>query len=1102
MTTRSLADQQERDRIEQRLDETLFVEAGAGTGKTHELVQRIANLIASGEVQANEIAAITFTVRAAAELYDRVLEELDRRREQETDPQRQQFFSDAAVQLDQTAIETLHSFAGRILRQHLIQAGLPPGFEVMDDSQDHLAFSERWQRALDDILESEALAEPLLALFDAGVELSHLEAVARQLHEDWDRTASSSAVLEEIDYDPDPFINALERVVIAASDCADPSDKMYLKLQELRPYLEELKQHRAEPGALMRLLALDKPSFKASRSGRKSNWDVTLLEHLRETITRLDSDRNVLRTQIVQSSLAPVFNALRQFVLDYADERRRYGMLSFQDLLVRASQLVSQDESVALSLHQRFKRLLIDEFQDNDPLQTQIIDGITQGKPGRAFFVGDPKQSIYRFRRADIQQFNSVKHAQSQGLTRLSQNFRSTPGVTDFVNAIFAPMMKDGGADQAEWDSLQPHRDPLDDQTFAVTVIGDDYPGQIGPIRNREADALSRLIADITHSGWEIFDKELDRQRPARFADTAVLVPTRTGLRHLLPALERRNIPYRLESRSLVYGSREVRDLLNLLRAIDDPTDQVSLVAALHSSAFACADDDLYQWRAAGGRWDYREPRPDQIDADHPVADSMRWLRSVGERRWERSVSALVGLIIRERRLLELSVLDRQPREHWARYRFLHDQARAFCDAGGSTLSEFLAWAQFQAEADTRVIESIVPEADHDAVRIMTIHAAKGLEFPIVVFAGLNSPPRDTPPPLLWMEDGRVEVQLRSGLATPGFEASWEREQEMQVQEYVRRNYVGATRARDHLIVSLYRKATKAEGRTDAAKIDAVLSGLSDPPCRRLALEELPSPPLPAAPPLPEPPLPAADEIQRRQEWFDERAAAVQRFAALPHESATSINRRQMSTAEPPDQPNLEPDDSLPPWRRGRAGTSIGRAVHSVLQVINIEQPDDDQIRDASRAQAASEALSGRAATAVERLVRRAVASDIVREAVAAPRYWREIYASADIDGVLLDGFIDLLFETPDGRLVVVDYKTDALQAGSAVDDAVVRYRDQAAAYALILEQSLNRRVDRAVLYFLEPDAAVPVPDLANRIEVVRQRLAERAELPVWPVSR
>jgi len=1083
----TLADQAARDRIEQCLDETLFVEAGAGTGKTHQLVQRIVNLIASGDVQASEIAAITFTEKAAAELYDRVLEEIDQQREATSDPVRQQLFADAAAQLDHAAIETLHAFAGRILRMRPIEAGLPPGFRIIDESEASLAFAERWETALDALLENEDLADSLLAAFDAGVEITNLVAVAQALHRDWDRAELDGAWMQAGDADVtamvSDFIAELRSVIDLRHRCLDGADKMYARLTQLQPFLEQLEGRQRELGMVTKLLQHTSPtSLLVSRVGRQANWPGEVLLEIRDRMADLNQQRDTLRAQLVHSWLAPIFNELRRFVLDYAEERRRNGTLEFQDLLVRASKLLESDESVAAAMRNRFQRLLIDEFQDNDPLQTRIIDAITQGEPGRAFYVGDPKQSIYRFRRADIKQFNQVKRQHEARLTRLTQNFRSTPGVTEFVNAVFRRMMA-VGADQAEWDDLNAYRDGMDDVEYAVTVVGQKYSQSIDQTRALEADALSRLIADITASRWQIFDKAQDRTRDARFADTAVLVPSRTGLSHLLPALEQRNIPYRLESRSLVYNTRDIRDLLNLLQAIDDPTDQIALVAALRSPAFACADDDLYRWRQARGGWDYRRSRPASIAADDPVADSMRWLNETASRRWEMSVSALVGYVIRERRLMELSVIERQPREHWARYRFLLDQARAFCDGGGSTLSEFLAWSQHQADADVQVLESVVPEVAHDAVRIMTIHAAKGLEFPIVVFAGLNAPPRKIPPALLWSDSDQPEIRLRHQLQTPGFAELWEHEQDLQRDEYVRRNYVGATRARDHLIISLYRGA---QGKSDAHEIDQVLRTVNAP-CRRLTHEQVPNPPEQPQHELTD----DTDTLAQRQRWVAEREAAVRRLTALPHALATSVAERVVDEAgQASGQPNHEPSDHLPPWRRGRAGTAIGRATHGVLQVIGLQHPSDHEIMNAAQAQATAESLTGQDATTVERLARRALRSQAVREAVSADRYWRELYASVEINGVLLDGFIDLLYERPNGNLVVVDYKTDALRPGEAVDAAVDRYRLQAASYALMLEKSLGRSVERCVLLFLEPDEEREIPELAQMIDEVRAELA------------
>ncbi|MCY3695635.1 MAG: UvrD-helicase domain-containing protein [Chloroflexi bacterium] len=1078
----AVIDQDERDRIRDSLDQTLFVEAGAGTGKTEALVGRIVNLIASGEVTADQIAAITFTENAAAELSDRVLERLDERRESETDALLRERFAQAAEDLDAAAIETLHAFAARILRMHPIEGGLPPGYSVIDESEASIKFTERWSQFLDELLEDESMGGHLLAAFDAGVRLDGLRSVAQALHGDWDRAELESAQLSVADANPQDFIDELEGVIELQHHCYDERDRLFQRLTDLTPLLQRLQERADEPGRLVALLRNPRPSFKVRTTGQKGNWPPDILDEVRNRMTALEEQRDALRLEIASRFLVPIYLRLRGFVIDYADERRKHGELEFQDLLVRASRLLNDNESVAASVRARFRRLLIDEFQDNDPLQTQIADAIAGGEEGRLFFVGDPKQSIYRFRRADIRQFNSVKARREKGLVRLSQNFRSAPAVTEFVNAIFEPMMR-AGSQQAEWDDLRAFRPPLDEVDHPVTVVGGAYDLKARNVRAIEADGLAQLIHEITDAPWQVFDKALGRTRDARFADTAVLVPTRTGLTHLLPELDERGIPYRLESRSLVYHSSEVRLLLNLLRAIDDPTDQIALVAALRSPAFACADDDLYRWSLAGGRWDYRRPAPADLPPDDPVAESMRWLKQTAERRWAMSVSELVGFAVRERRLLELVVVERQPREHWQRYRFMIDQARAFSDRGGATLSEFLLWAQHQSEQDTRVIESVVPEEDHDAVRIMTIHAAKGLEFPIVVFLGLNVLRRTEPPTLLWHDDNRPEVRFGNGLETPGFGALQELDKKLDEEEVVRRNYVGATRARDHLVLSVYRRE---KGDTDAHAIAELLTEVPDRYLFR-DLETLPDPP-------DRTPAVEGDSVagsaEQRAEWLERRQEAVQRLASLPRESATGLARRagafedQVRTT-----PNDEPDDELPPWRRGRAGTAIGRATHGVLQILDLADWTEEEIEQDSAAQSAAESLNRQQAAEVTRLVRTALDSATVREAISANRYWRELYAAVEVDGVLLDGFIDLLYETEDGELVVVDYKTDALREGEAVDAAVSRYRLQTASYALMLEQTLDRPVARCILLFLHPDEEREVDDLPGAIREVREAL-------------
>ncbi|MFQ5382460.1 MAG: UvrD-helicase domain-containing protein, partial [Dehalococcoidia bacterium] len=619
-----------------------------------------------------------------------------------------------------------------------------------------------------------------------------------------------------------------------------------------------------------------------------------------------------------------------------------------------------------------------------------------------------------------------------------------------------------------------------------VSLLGGPRDAPVGVVRGEEADAIASLLHAARDERWQVLaghDGEgNERYRDARFQDIAILVPARTSLPSLLVALEGAGIPYRLESKSLVYETQEVRDLLSILRAIDDPSNEIALVAALRSPGFGCGDDDLLSYADASGRWDYREPAPPSIPADHSVVAGMRWLEKAHARRWWQPVSTTVDQVIRERRLLELGVADRRPRERWQRLRFIIDQARAFEDAGGSTLRAFLIWADRQAEAKTRVVETVVPDPDDDAVRIMTIHAAKGLEFPIVLLTGLNVQPRPTAGPVLWSEGGRPEVQLHSGFATPGYKALRSEGREQRQFEEIRLLYVAATRARDHLVVSVFH-AAKERGQPSRA---AELYELSrrHPELWRTAAP----PPWEAGGERRAEAAAPSDTAADRAAWLERRTRLVTERGALPSVSASVLAK---GLASAPD-PNLEKEapafEEEAPWRRGRAGTSIGRAVHSVLQTIDLETGDG--LAETARAQATAEGVSTRAPE-VERLARAALSSDAVREAVASGRYWREVYVAAPVGGVLVEGFIDLLYEGP-GGYVVVDYKTDALPGDGDLDAAAGRYRPQGAAYALALSEALGRPVSRCLFVFLAPAGAREreIEDLDGAMSEVRDALA------------
>ena len=1077
------SDQAERDRILTDLDITLFVEAGAGTGKTSSLVGRIVRLVAAGRAEMRRIAAITFTEKAAAELRDRVREEMEKAARDGSLPAAELARIERALpDIDAAAIETLHGFAQRILTTYPLEAGLPPAVSVQDEIVSSIAFDARWRDYQDGLLADASLEEALLRGHILGLDLRHLRELALVMHRNWDRIEDADLTAAELPpVDARPVIVAIDNACSQACCCVNQSDYLYQHLERLKVYCARLGA--AEEGFdTLRVLA--EPRKLSHTKGNQGNWQGIAPAEVRAMLTEAQDLRQALLDSERAAVLATLLVDLRRFVLDYAGERQRDGRLEFHDLLVLSRDLLRRDPSVRQALRAQFSHLLIDEFQDTDPIQIEIAMLLACGgdatpgcweeavaEEGRLFFVGDPKQSIYRFRRADIALYSRVRDRFGDRTVHLTQNFRSRPPVIDWVNAVFGALIGHGDLDgQAPYVALDAAR-ASEDGASSVRVIGEASDGNVDEIRRREMQEIAAVIRSAKAEGWLVSDE--DGQRPARYADIAILMPTRTGQGALERALDEAGVPYRVESRDLLYDTQEVRDLLTILRSIDDPTDEVALIASLRTPALGCGDDDLLRFSQAGGRWDYRLPPPSTLDAADPVVAALAALKGLHEQRWWKPLNEIVESVIRERRLFELAFAHRRPRERWQRLRFVLDQSRAFVEAGGATLRQFVEWAEMQAEGGTRVVETVVPEADDDAVRVLTIHAAKGLEFPVVILAGLNSTARGgrPGPRVLWGSDGQPEVQIGS-FQTAGFADIDAVEKQMAEHERVRLLYVAATRARDHLVLSLHHKV---DDDCSASRIMALCADIPDLWERAQAIA------LPPEPPSDGNVYDFDDSPEERERWLAERASRIGLLAKAPVFAATAIAR--MIAADP----NLDKDapvEETPPWRRGRAGTALGRAVHAVLQSIDLATGEG--LAGAAAAQAAAEGITDRASE-VERLVQAALDSDAVRAAVASGRYWREVYVAAPVDGAVVEGFIDLLYETADG-LVVVDYKTDRLPDDTDINTALGRYRLQGAAYALALAETLRRPVAACRFVFVaSPQAAErDVANLESAVDEVR----------------
>ncbi len=1126
--TRPLQDLEARARIRDDLGSTFVVEAAAGTGKTTALVSRIVSIVRRGAGELRGIVAVTFTEAAAGEMKLRLRAALERARVADATTAEERARLDRALaQLEEARISTIPALCVDLRRERPVEARVDPLFQVAPDDDAKRLFDQAFdlwfsralaappegvRRALRRRRRGRDAPSPREVLRNAAFQLlEHRDFETPWRRDPFDRRAEIDRVVEEL--------RSASHLAAAADKPDDWLRPIFVKIATFVRELDrrEAIRPRDHDGLEAELRDLAhayewrwKGGGRWYAHGRYTRADVLAVkDRLKRELDGLAARADADLAAVLERELAPLAGA-------YEDLKAKAGKLDFLDLLLRARDLVRDHRAVREDLQRRFTHFFVDEFQDTDPLQAEILlllsaddpacDEWTEATPppGKLFVVGDPKQSIYRFRRADVALYERIKRrlvARGAEVLHLVTSFRSAPSIQEAVNASFAlRMLPNEGGTQADYVPLAPFRDdPAGQPTVVALPVPRPY-SQHGKVTNKAIDAsLPDAVGAfvdwlVRESGWTVTERDDPEARVPVAARHVCLLFKRLQsagddkTKPYVEALEARGIAHVLVGGRSFHAREEIAALRAVLAAIEWPDDELSVFATLRGPFFALGDDALLAFSAARGSAPFhplRPPTEDLPEIARPVSDALAILRDLHRARNRRPIADTLGRFLEATRAHAGVAIWPTGEQSLANVLRLIDIARRFEASGGTSFRAFVEWLE-EAEARGQASDAPVVEEGTDGVRIMTVHKAKGLEFPVVILVDPTAPLGPSSPSRHVDHERRLWVERLADCAPIEL---LEHEDEVKLrdeEEAIRLAYVAATRARDVLVVP-----TVGDERHDGWLAVLHPSLHPHPRDRRRPSPAAGCPSFSADSVLERPPscdrdvdasvapgehVPEAG--RHRVVWWDPRALELDRQVdvglrqqailhadegsteaetARAHDEWRERRARILDEGARPTLPTVSATAAAHEARpEGGAvrlervdgdrdghprGPRFGTLVHAVLAAVPLD--------DAERASALAEA-HGRLVGATEAeiaaasaRVTRALEHPLLREARSGTCRREVPVALREPSGRVIEGVVDLAFRGPDGAWTVVDFKTDAHLGG----DALAAYEAQVRIY-------------------------------------------------------
>src|SRR5262245_60205149 len=1129
--TAELADTFARQRAIATFDHNLVVTAGAGTGKTTLLVDRLVQLLLRNPepLKITEIVALTFTNKAANEIKLRLRERLQSYlavkldlepsndieskthleigslidRYQLSKDELDARVHDALRNMERSDIGTIHSFAATLLRLYPLEAGIDPQFQEDDGKQFERIFDEQWDLWLDQELaltgsHNNDWRNPLRKLT-----LDHVKALAKSLCSETvelQRSKPNSTDTEVFKF-LEPWLKNLESKAAALIETYT-EDRQNEKL--VGAALAVIREFRQRGGVFgngaseARSLVTEK-SINKDLQGWSENDAVEAQQLVR--IARSLGQVDAELTDRLWKLLVPFVEKFREHFI-------REGFVSFDGLLMRARNLVRDRPHVREELKRQFRTILIDEFQDTDPIQYEILLYLAEKTghsakewrnvkltPGKVFVVGDPKQSIYAFRRADIEAYLEVVEklikAQDGIECRLTTNFRSHADIIDVVNGVFERLIRPRDGVQPPYIPINsaPHRISSGSPNIArlpkvmvrkIVVGDDDITAE--KARRIEGESLARWLKD------EILDKAAmlnsrGEQVLVQPKDIAILFRKLTDIHDYLEPFRRNGIRYVVEGERHFYAAKEIIDTVNLFRAIENPYDRLALVGVLRSPLGGLTDQTIYELHREH-LLDYREVKRLKNKAfTTTVAGLYQELAKLHAETPKLPVGAAVSHIFASLPLKTLAACTFHGEQAVANLEKLRQQAELLGREGLTTLKQAIHQLQRRVLDVREEGESVLAEEDLDAIRIMSIHKAKGLEFPVVILAGCQAG-----------TDGQRAIKAEAlfdwstGLTGIRVGRTWdlaglyieEKARARMAEEQKRVLYVAMTRAREHLIVSCAPSGRRSNGSflsmldetfqeniatASESRTIAVGSGSVE---LRLVPENL------VAPGRAQKTRRKAARKTNWQPYVDKWARRRNAYEAAikkPVFVTPTLLKRQEEDLVEPARRTMYPH-SRTPWmlvgelaHRFLEGWEFSQGVESIKDQMGLllDQWLPSEFRQ-HREQIHAELVEIFCCFFGSKIYSALASSQILGREVSLLMPW---------DGQIIEGVIDLIYEH-NGLLYLADYKTDRV-ARAELTDRAGHYRQQAQVYSRAALESLQREVAVFKVIFLRLGEAVQV---------------------------